>query len=226
MKIFKSISSLKNREKGKRAFILANGPSILSEDLSLLKGEVTIGMNASTMLEEQHGFTTDYYVLSDKRFLTHPEKSHFGTTDLDPKTIRILREELREVDDRALPNKSYYVPALQRDGFSRDIRAGYFFGCTTTMLAIQFAYYLGIKDIYLLGCDLKYSAESPRFYKESNPQLEDSFTSIQIWNIANANTIMNKEGKRIVNCSKASFLRPYLDYEEFSSLFGKRVVAA
>lgn len=226
MKIFNSITSLRNKEKGKRAFILANGPSILKEDLSLLKDELTIGMNASTMLESKYGFETDYYVLSDTRFITHPEKAHFATTDLHPKTVRILREELREVDDTSLPNETYYVPALQRDGFSKSLQSGYFFGCTTTMLAIQLAYYLGAVDIYLLGCDLKYSAESPRFYKESSPQLEDSFTSIQIWNISNANRILNEEQKRIINCSHNSFLRPYLDFERFDSLFEKKVNVA
>jgi hypothetical protein len=226
MKIFNSITSLRNREKGKRAFILANGPSILNEDLSLLKDELTIGMNASTMLEEKYGFQTDYYVLSDTRFITHPEKSHFATTDLHPRTVRILREELREVDDTSLPNETYYVPALQRDGFSKNLQSGYFFGCTTTMLAIQLAYYLGAVEIYLLGCDLKYAAESPRFYKESSPQLEDSFTSIQIWNISNANQILNKEDRHIINCSRNSFLRPYLDFKQFDSLFEKKVNAA
>jgi len=226
MNAFNSISSLKNKERGKRAFILANGPSILAEDLSLLKNELTIGMNASTLLEKQFGFHTNYYVLSDTRFITHPEKGRFATSDLHPNTIRILREELKEFDDRTLPNRSYYVSALQRDGFSKDIRAGFFFGCTTTMLAIQLAYYLGVEEIYLLGCDLKYSVDSPRFYKENSPQLEDSFTSVQIWNIANANQILNQEGKRIVNCSKRSFLRPYLDYKDFDSLFDKKVSAA
>lgn len=222
MKLFNSISSLKNREKGKRAFILANGPSILKEDLFLLKDELTIGMNASTILESQYDFHTKYYVLSDTRFLTHPEKSQLATTQLNSKTVRVLREELREFDNHNLPNKTYYVPALKRDGFSRNLQSGYFFGCTTTMLAIQLAYYLGATEIYLLGCDLKYAAESPRFYKENNPQLEDSFTSIQIWNISNANIKINEEGKRIVNCSEHSFLRPYLDFEPFETLFDKR----
>jgi hypothetical protein len=226
MKTIKSITSLRNRELGKRAFILANGPSILEENLSFLKDEITIGMNASTILESKYDFQTDYYVLSDTRFITHPEKAHFATTSLNSQTVRIFREELRELDDKNLPNKTYYVPALQRDGFSKSLQSGYFFGCTTTMLAIQLAYYLGITDIYLLGCDLKYSADSPRFYKESNPQLEDSFTSIQILNISNANIILNKENKRIINCSKNSFLRPYLDYEPFDSLFEKKVSAA
>ncbi|EMR46682.1 TPA: hypothetical protein SLP05_002358 [Pseudomonas putida] len=226
MKIFNSIKSLKNREAGRRAFILGNGPSILEEDLSSLGNELTIGMNASTLLEQKFGFHTNYYVVSDTRFITHPDKGRYATTDLHPQTIRVLREEIRDVDDRSIKNQTYYVPALKRDGFSRDIRSGYFFGCTTTMLAIQLAYYLGVTEVYLLGCDLRYTPDSPRFYKEDNPQLEDSFTSVQIWNISNAAQVFASEGKQIVSCSKRSFLRPYLAYQDFSSIFDQSVAAA
>lgn len=219
MNLFNSIRNIKNNELGKRVFILANGPSINNHDLSFLKDEVVIGMNASTLLESTYDFTSKYYVISDTRFLQHPEKKPFGTNLLSSSTLRILRKELQEFDDLSIPNKTYYVKALKRDGFSENLSAGYFFGCTTTMLAIQLAYYLGAAQIYLLGCDLRYSHESPRFYKESQPQLEDSFTSVQIWNIVNAATILEKEGRRLINCSPRSFLRPHIDYVEFSSIF-------
>ncbi|KPU61432.1 hypothetical protein AN403_5472 [Pseudomonas fluorescens] len=218
MKLFNSIKSLKNKEIGRRAFILANGPSIAKEDLSVLKGELIIGMNASTLLEATYNFHADYYVVSDTRFITHPEKKHLATTALHPDTVRILRSELKDLDHKELANLSYYVPALQRDGFSKNLHAGYFFGCTTTMLAIQLAYYLGASEIYLLGCDLRYSVESPRFYRETNPQLEDSFTSVQIWNIVNASNQLESEGRRLINCSEVSFLRPYIEFEPFAQV--------
>lgn len=219
MKTSKSVRSLKNKEKGRRAFILANGPSINKENLSLLKNELTIGMNASTLLEEKYDFTTDYYVVSDTRFITHPEKIRFATHMLAPKTTRVFREELKEHDDPSLIERTSYVKALKRDGFSENLAAGFFFGCTTTMLAIQLAYYLGASEIYLLGCDLRYSNESPRFYKEESPQLEDSFTSVQIWNIANASTFLASKGKKLINCSERSFLSPHIEYASFDSLF-------
>jgi len=219
MNLFNGLSSLKNKEAGRRVFILANGPSVNSLDLSLLKDEVVIGMNASTLLEEQNGFHSKYYVVSDLRFITHPEKRPFCTSRLDGSTVRVLRKELEAADDKDLPNRSFYVNALQRDGFSKNLTAGYFFGCTTTMLAIQLGYYLGASEIYLLGCDLRYSPEAPRFYSEPNPQLEDSFTSVQIWNILNAAQLMEAEGRALYNCSAQSFLTPYVDYRNFNSLF-------
>lgn len=66
-------------EKGKRCFILANGPSLCEHNLSLLRNELVIGMNASTLLEKEYNFFQKYYVLSDLRFLEHQSKQKFAT---------------------------------------------------------------------------------------------------------------------------------------------------
>jgi hypothetical protein len=209
--------SLKGNENGRRAFILGNGPSIIKEDLAKLKGELIIGMNASTILEKEFGFFQNYYCISDSRFLCHPEKRMWGTSELDKNTIRVLRGDLIDLDDPNLKKSTYYTPHLKRDGFSYNVEVGFYYGCTTTMLAIQLAAHLGCSEIYLLGVDLRYRHESPRFYKESKPQLEDAFTSVQIWNIANAAKILSNSGCRLISCSEKSLLRPYLPYFSLES---------
>lgn len=209
---FKNKSMLRNQHKGERVFILGNGPSIKEEDLSFLKNEVSIGINASTLLEKDWGFTQDYYCVSDARFLNHPEKRSLATNLLSKKTKRFIRADLRDSDDPSLKGATFYVPHLLRDGFSKNLAVGYYYGSTTTMLAIQIAYHLGFQDVYLLGVDLRYSGENPRFYKESSVQLEDSFTSVQLMNIAKAGEIFREESRGLYICSKNSFLRPYLPY--------------
>ena len=208
-------NALRNSDKGKRAFILANGPSILKANLSLLKNEIVIGMNASTMLEEKFDFTSKYYVVSDARFINAPEKRPWATVKLSPSTHRIVRNDLRLLDDLSLKNRTTYVAPLSRDGFSRNLSAGFYYGCTTTMLAIQLAWHIGARQVYLLGCDLRYPEESPRFYKEPTPQLEDHFISVQLYNIINAATVFEREGRSLINCSPLSFLRPYLPFHRF-----------
>lgn len=204
--------ALRNARKGERAFIIGNGPSILEEDLSFLRDELTIGMNASTLLESRFGFISSYYTLSDSRFLSHPAKRSWGTTDLAQSTVRVLRADLREFDDQALATRTCFVNPLGRDGFSANLAAGFYFGCTTAMLAIQLAVYLGSSDIFLLGVDLRYPTERPRFYAEASPDVEDAFTSVQMENIINAKTWCSRRGIGLHNCSARSFLRPYLGY--------------
>ncbi|MBN1141015.1 MAG: DUF115 domain-containing protein [Deltaproteobacteria bacterium] len=216
--LFNGISQLRDKEEGRRIFILANGPSILNNDLTLLKNEIVIGMNASTMLEKRYQISSQYYVVSDARFITNQSKRKWATTELSPYTIRVLRQDLIEFDDPSLKNRTYYTPAISRDGFSKNLSAGFFFGCTTTMLAIQLAWHLGSRKVYLLGCDLRYPEESPRFYNETQPQLEDAFTSVQLINIVNASREFERAGGELVNCSQRSFLRPYLTYNDFNKL--------
>lgn len=211
--------SLRNRERGRRCFIVANGPSVLKEDLTLLRGELVIGMNASTLLEKEHGFNTAYYTLSDTRFLTHEVKRPWATSDLAPHTIRVLREELQPCDDPTLAERTAFVHAMGRDGFSPNLSSGFYFGCTTTMLSIQLAYFLGCSEIYLLGVDMRYPSDSPRFYKESAPQVEDAFTSVQLSNIIFAHAFCKTRQVAIHNCSERSFLRPYIGFQNFNELF-------
>lgn len=213
------VRTIRGAQAGRRAFILANGPSVAKEDLSKLKGELVIGMNASTLLEKEHGFDTQYYVLSDVRFISHETKRAWGTSDLDKATVRILRSELRDVDDRELLARTAYVDAIGRDGFSANLTNGFYYGCTTTMLAIQAAFYLDCSEINLLGVDLRYAADAPRFYEEATPQVEDAYTSVQISNIIAAKDFCAKRGVHLNNCSERSFLRPYLGYRSFDSFF-------
>lgn len=217
MKLFNDRwSQLRNKHRGEAVFILGNGPSIRQENLSLLKDRLSIGMNASTMLEPEYGFHQTYYTVSDRRFLTHPEKRRWATTDLSSETVRVLRADLRADDDSSLKSRTLYTTHIKRDGWSHDLGIGFFYGCTTTMLAVQLAAHLGCKYIYLLGVDLRYQPESPRFYEEVDPQVEDAFTSVQIWNLSNANRELSPRGIHLINCSAQSLLRPYLPYQSFS----------
>ncbi|MFK7963036.1 MAG: 6-hydroxymethylpterin diphosphokinase MptE-like protein [Burkholderiaceae bacterium] len=209
------IRKLQNAEQGRTAFVLANGPSLLSEPLELLQDQLLIGMNGSTALEHDNGLVQNYYTVSDRRFLEHPEKGHWATTSLNPVTRRVLRADLRDSDSPVLTENTYFVPHLKRDGFSQDLAAGFFYGCTTTMLAIQLAAYLGCKSIFLLGVDLRYRPDQPRCYSESSPQVEDAFTSVQIWNVANAARVLRLNGVSLSNCSEHSLLRPYLPFVPF-----------
>lgn len=216
--MFKTIRSQKNRLKGEDIYILGNGPSIKNEDLSLLKGKHSIGMNASPLLEKEFGFVSEYYTVSDMRFLGHPDKRKMAMEMLNHETVRVFRKELREIDERSLPNETYYIESLGKNGFSSDLTKGFYFGASTTMLAIQLAAYLGCKRIFLMGVDLRYDGENPRFYTEDEVQEYDHFTSIQIWNIRNAYKEFMKQGREMYNCSYNSLLTPYLPFIDFNEV--------
>lgn len=94
-------------------------------------------------LEQKFGFVSKYYTVTDQRFLTHPEKGVLAKKNLHDDTIRIFRSELQVYDDANFLSRTCYVRTIGKNGFSTNLSAGFYFGCTTTMLAIQLAYYLG-----------------------------------------------------------------------------------
>lgn len=214
----KSIKKHKNKHKGGSVFILASGPSINKEDLSCLKGHSSIGINASPLLEQKYGFNSQYYTVSDIRFITHPEKRKMGSEMLSPETVRVFRKELEEHDVENHKDDTFYIDSLGKNGFSFDVSKGFYFGASTTMLAIQLAYYLGFENIYLLGVDLKYGGENPRFYKEEEVQEYDAFASTQLANIRNAYLVMKEKGVNLYSCSEGSLLRPYLPHKSFNDV--------
>ncbi len=54
-----------------------------------------------------------------------------------------------------------------RVGFSTDLSRGYFNGENVVFTALQIAYYLGYRRIFILGMDLNYSGPQPRFYEDA-----------------------------------------------------------
>ena len=172
--LFNKITELRDKEVGRRAFVIANGPSINVLNLGRMKGELVIGMNASTLALAQYGVKAQYYVCSDQRFIQHTDKRRFAVDDLPRDTVRVFRKELKEV--------------------------------------------------YLLGCDLRYRDDQPRFYKETHPQIEDQFTSVQLHNIIGAAEAFEQRGGALHNCSEFSFLRPYIGFLPYDTIWSEAAV--
>ena len=216
------ITALHGRLAGRTVFILGNGPSVKEHPLERLRGLPIIGMNASPLLDREFGFACGYYVVSDARFLTHPDKRAFATLEyLKKDVVRVLREELRDVDVRELRNSTHYVRALGKNGYSHDLARGFYFGCSTSLLAIQLASYLGCTTIVLLGNDFRYPRNQPRFYHEARPQAQDPFLSIQIWNVRNAYNLLQEKGVDLWLCTRNSNLVPYVPWRSFDDLVAK-----
>ena len=154
----KKLRSLRNRHAGKRIFVIGNGPSIKKTDLHLLKNEVTIGCNGLFLIFQEMGFLPTYYtvedtlVAEDRADAIH---SITGTTKIFPSDLAGV---LRADNDTIYINfrRSYLNFPLFSDDFARRV----YWGGTVTMLNLQLAYYLGSREVYLVGIDHSYSAPS------------------------------------------------------------------
>jgi len=93
------------------------------------------------------------------------------------------QKPLAEFDRNAEQDSSLLLhPTVRRldvVGFSKDLAKGYFNGENIIYTALQIAYHLGYRRIFLLGMDLNYTGPNPRFYEgadDSRPSwVNDSY---------------------------------------------------
>ena len=152
-----ALKGLKGTKKGKRCFIIGNGPSLRVEDLERLTKEDCFGANRIYKVFSQTSWRPTYYSIVDWRGLDNDE-----VNALDVQTLFLgdyyLRKHRIERDD-------YYVfyghrlldTKYDSFRFSSDISKEIFVGATVTFVNIQIAAYLGYDEIYLLGMDHTYA---------------------------------------------------------------------
>lgn len=139
-----------NIHKGKRCFIVANGPSLKKTDLSLLKDEITIGMNRIYLNAAENGFDPTYIVVHDI-----PIQLLQFTEDFDalsrPKFFNWNARKHFTQKENLMFIRSDYSPK-----FSTDLTKTSWGGHSVTNICIQLAYYMGFDEVYLVGKDHSY----------------------------------------------------------------------
>lgn len=152
------LRKFKNKHKGERCFILGNGPSLNEIDLSLLKDEVTFGVNGIYLNEDKMGFAPTYYVVEDI-FVAEdrapeinayhkPDAKFFGNylhycIEPDSKTLWLnIRANYKEYENFPF--------------FSRNALRQVWVGGTVSYISMQLAYYMGFEEVYLVGFDHSY----------------------------------------------------------------------
>lgn len=176
---FKKNSCLKvskNKYKHDRVFILATGPSLNKINLAKLKNEYTIGVNSIYKIANDINLNYFIYV-SDWYYKEH--LSGFNSI----KTAKcffpkMLKNKLNKNPNfsfinvqrpiyKSIFNYEYNVPYK----FSKNVSFEFEAGGTVIFLALQLAYHLGFKDIYILGLDHNYGFNSQQIKSNRHLQL-------------------------------------------------------
>ncbi len=137
--------------KGKRCFVIGNGPSLKNTDMSCLKNEYSIGLNRVYLMFPELGFMTSYLVVINNLVI---EQFYANILDLPiPKFFSWHSRHLlpRDVPHERLPiflHSTYTGPT-----FARDVRQRLWEGATVTYAALQLAYFMGFETIILIGVD-------------------------------------------------------------------------
>lgn len=218
--------------RGSSAYLILGGPSFKEIDIKKLNqsGILTMCVNNSVKTFRPNLWTS----VDDP---THFLKSIW----LDPKiqkfvpmchsSKKIFDNDKFEVMDTVVgdcPNVYYYrrnehfkpEQFLYEDTFNWGNHKKYGGGRSIMLVAIRLLYYLGIRKVYLLGCDFnmdgntKYHFEQDR--SESSIRGNNNTYKLLIERFNKLKPIFDDLGYEIYNCNKNSNLKifPYIDFNE------------
>lgn len=142
---------LRDRHRGERVVIVANGPSLNAMDLSLLARETVIGLNKIFLGLDRFGFYPRYHVAVNRQVL---EQSVAEIQALN--CVKFVSDRAGAlIPESGLVYKINTTAAPAR--FCHDIALGVHEGWTVTYAALQIAWYLGFAEVVLVGLDHRFS---------------------------------------------------------------------
>lgn len=178
------LGKFKNIYKGKRCFIIGNGPSLSMKDLDMLadNGEICFGVNKIYLAFDKTKWRPDYLCVSDPLMLSacnpfikkNKYKGVFYTDEFHWTSNR--REEGVNYLHHILEDYS----TANGPQFSDDITRGVYEGFSVVYdICLQVASYMGFSEIYLVGVDHSFSENvtdlgnhfSEKYYSEEDRKL-------------------------------------------------------
>jgi len=164
------LSSLRDSKRGRRAFLLGNGPSLRDLDLGRLAGEDVCVVNMGVRALENGLPNVAIHVVIDKnRYLRFADEiEDFASRYGIPLRFFGIWVKSTWRRRRIRAQEPYYLFLERRryleTGFREAPQRGYGNCGTVIITALQILYYLGYREVYVAGVDLNYSGEQTYFY--------------------------------------------------------------
>ena len=168
-----NLKKYKNIHKGKRVFLIGNGPSLAKTDLDLIKDEYSIGMCQISLIYEKTIWRPSYFVFASSNCQDERWGKEWTDSVLkaayEQKTTSFIWEKYHEHFDRKnkLQNVEWIKSISEKKPNSNgdyeeswwpeNIEERMDKSGTTMNLALQLANYMGFSEIIFLGTDLGYS---------------------------------------------------------------------
>lgn len=146
------LAKLKNRYNG-RCVIIGNGPSLNRTDISRLRTEITFGLNRIYLMFEKRDFRTSFLVSVNPlvieqcavELVRQPCITFLGWT---------ARQYIEPRPHVALL-QSAFTPLFSKHPVVRGVYEGF----TVTYVAMQLAFFMGFREVVLVGVDHTFSTK-------------------------------------------------------------------
>ncbi len=205
--LLKKNRTLKNLHAGKRCFIVGNGPSVKTQNLTLLKDEITIVASSFFRHPDAKVIHPEYWILADPSFWEKPEELFWPTLNLAvEKNVDVKlfvptggAPFFVKVNTGPLIDLHFYHYDNTRNIQSViDFAAGIPpFGQNVIIICMMLAYYLGCNPIYCVGCDHDFlkltkddfdSSLPEHFYHNPDQKKYSEVLTWEQWQVAMART--------------------------------------
>ena len=151
-------SNIKDSKKGKKCFIIGNGPSLTVDDLNKIINIDSFAANEIHKIFSKTKFRPTYYLVMDRYTKSSPQMIR----DLECKIMFLgdyycrFNQVMRE--DYICLHQHYSIDDVNYK-ISEDISKKVNISPTVSFVAMQIAAYMGYSEIYLLGFDHNYAYE-------------------------------------------------------------------
>ena len=211
----KKLKKIYESNKGKKAVILCNGPSLLKVDLTLLEDVYTFGLNKINLLFDKTNFRPNAIVAVNE-LVIEQNKDFFNSTNIP---LFIDSKGIKNISPK---DNVTYLHADAQVKFSRDVSLSLWQGNTVTTVALQIAFHMGFEKVALVGCDHNFGVSGPAnktvkseevdishfdpnyFSKGVKWQLPDLVTSEYGYYLARET--FDAEGRELYNCTEGGNL--------------------
>jgi 6-hydroxymethylpterin diphosphokinase MptE-like len=154
----RALCSYRDKHRGRRAFLIGNGPSLNQCNLAKLAGETTFGVNGIFLNRKSMGFDPTYYVVEDVfvaedraeqiKNYRGPKAKFFGN---------YVKYCLEGAEDAIWMNVRYRFDAYPGfPHFSTNTARQLWVGGTVSYLCMQLAFFMGVSELILVGFDHNY----------------------------------------------------------------------
>jgi hypothetical protein len=163
-----SLDSFKDIHKGKRCFLVGNGPSLAKLDLAKLQGELAFTVNRGYLAANLGLPQTPYYIITDpltyQPYLDEVRQARVG--------LRFYRADVFDLPEYidaphrepAIRVPFHRAPTMDEGYFAEDATTGVFRGFTVLLDAAQLAFMMGCSEVFVIGCDLDFHQPDTHVY--------------------------------------------------------------
>jgi hypothetical protein len=142
------MAQFRDRHRGERCVIIANGPSLQRTDMALLRSERTFCMNRAYLMFEAWGFVPTYFTCMN------PLVAEQFAGDISRLTLpKFINFSCRKSYLHSDSVHYFRAPPTLVERFQSDLTKPISTGGTVTYATLQLAFFMGFRDVVMVGLD-------------------------------------------------------------------------